>query len=366
MEETNEMSEITAEPANSLYKVVVLGDIQTGKSSFIRTLVHDIYTCQYKATIGVDFALHKCPAGYLQLWDIAGQERYGNMTRVYYKQTCAVVVVYDVTRLFSRDGAEKWISDAREKLDERLGTKDSTTPLLIVANKSDLLTSPDCIRAVELELEQLGTKYHAKTLLFSCANRNSTPEGVPENSLPSHFLRNLPEGVPENSLPSHFLRKLPEGVSVACETARSAMIELVRTAKPHVNSKTNPAIPSSPETVKVAVPVPAPLPEPSQWQFLIWKELVLSAVKSHFGDKTKIFSWDPNLIVNLPFVHTATEEQITALAREAQNAIPTAVSRAIRELISEESKGLHKVAATRINDASDLASAGGLTWFHFY
>ena len=45
----------------------------------------------YKPTIGVDFALkvinwdpHTLIR--LQLWDIAGQERFGTMTRVYYRK----------------------------------------------------------------------------------------------------------------------------------------------------------------------------------------------------------------------------------------------------------------------------------------
>jgi len=55
-----------------LYKVMVVGDIGVGKTSFVRRLVHNIFSIHYKATIGVDFGM-KVVQGIcrLQLWDIA-------------------------------------------------------------------------------------------------------------------------------------------------------------------------------------------------------------------------------------------------------------------------------------------------------
>lgn len=48
------------------------------------------YSPNYKLTIGVDFALKNLDYDdktkiALQLWDIAGHERFGHMTHVYYK-----------------------------------------------------------------------------------------------------------------------------------------------------------------------------------------------------------------------------------------------------------------------------------------
>ena len=71
------------------YKVLVIGDSNVGKTSIIKRYAHGTFTKQYRATVGVDFALKILNVGEetvrLQLWDIAGQEQFGSMTRVYYK-----------------------------------------------------------------------------------------------------------------------------------------------------------------------------------------------------------------------------------------------------------------------------------------
>lgn len=59
-----------------LYKVLVIGDLGVGKTSIIRRYVHQTYSNNYRATIGVDFALKvlnwDSETVRLQLWDIAG------------------------------------------------------------------------------------------------------------------------------------------------------------------------------------------------------------------------------------------------------------------------------------------------------
>ncbi|TKR72417.1 hypothetical protein L596_019864 [Steinernema carpocapsae] len=47
-----------------LFKILVIGDVGTGKSSIIRRYVHNLFNQHYKATIGVDFALK------ILLWDV--------------------------------------------------------------------------------------------------------------------------------------------------------------------------------------------------------------------------------------------------------------------------------------------------------
>lgn len=59
-----------------LYKILVIGDLGVGKTSIIKRYVHQTYSTNYRATIGVDFALKvlnwDSETVRLQLWDIAG------------------------------------------------------------------------------------------------------------------------------------------------------------------------------------------------------------------------------------------------------------------------------------------------------
>jgi len=124
-----------------LYKVLVVGDIGVGKTSIIKRYVHNIFSMHYKATIGVDFALKVInwdprTVVRLQLWDIAGQERFGNMTRVYYKEAVGAFVVFDVTRVGTFEAVQKWKNDIDCKV--TLPPDDRPIPVVLLANKCDL------------------------------------------------------------------------------------------------------------------------------------------------------------------------------------------------------------------------------------
>jgi Ras-related protein Rab-32 len=65
------------------------------------------FSSNYRNTIGVDFAMKLVNwAGSrvrLQLWDVAGQERFGTLTHVYYKETSAAMIVFDADKFRTFD-----------------------------------------------------------------------------------------------------------------------------------------------------------------------------------------------------------------------------------------------------------------------
>ncbi|GAM24986.1 hypothetical protein SAMD00019534_081610 [Acytostelium subglobosum LB1] len=124
-----------------LYKILVVGDIGTGKTSIIKRFVHNIFSMHYKSTIGVDFALKVInwdpkTEVRLQLWDIAGQERFGSMTRVYYKEAVGALITFDVTRASTFEAVAKWKADIDSKV--TIGPDERPIPVVLLANKCDL------------------------------------------------------------------------------------------------------------------------------------------------------------------------------------------------------------------------------------
>ncbi|XP_077519354.1 RAS oncogene family member Rab32 isoform X2 [Amblyomma americanum] len=123
-----------------LYKILVIGELGTGKTSIIKRYVHQFFSHHYRATIGVDFALKVVEWDEntlirLQLWDIAGQERFGNMTRVYYKEAVGAFIVFDVTRSQTFEAVRKWKADLDAKVQLPEGTP---IPCVLLANKCDM------------------------------------------------------------------------------------------------------------------------------------------------------------------------------------------------------------------------------------
>lgn len=126
--------------AEYLFKVIVIGEASVGKTSIIHRYVERIFNPKYKYTIGVDFALKviewdEDTTVRLQLWDIAGQERFGIMTHVYYKEAAAACVVFDITSPRTFQAAAKWKADVDSKVFLESG---DPVPSILLANKSDL------------------------------------------------------------------------------------------------------------------------------------------------------------------------------------------------------------------------------------
>jgi len=124
----------------TFYKIVFIGNIATGKTSIIQRYVNNRFSNSYKSTIGVDFALKRIKNDNgsmlnVQLWDLAGQERFANLTSVYYKGSHGAIVVHDVTKQKDLESIRSWKDDLDKKI---IGHCRSPVPTLLLLNKIDL------------------------------------------------------------------------------------------------------------------------------------------------------------------------------------------------------------------------------------
>jgi len=133
----------------SVAKILVIGDVATGKTSVIQRYVYKNFDAEHKATIGVDFALKTVRVDQevlnVQLWDIAGQERFIGLTTAYYKHAVGAMVVFDITNEKSLLNAVSWKVD----IDKRVFLPNGESiPVVLFANKWDLIQEDESARVI--------------------------------------------------------------------------------------------------------------------------------------------------------------------------------------------------------------------------
>uniref|UniRef100_A0A452IJI6 Ras-related protein Rab n=1 Tax=Gopherus agassizii TaxID=38772 RepID=A0A452IJI6_9SAUR len=110
-----------------MFKVLIVGDATVGKTSLVQRYANDSFNKHYKSTVG-------------------GQERFTSMTRLYYREASACIIMFDVTNFSTFSNSLRWKQD----LDSKLTLPDgSLVPCLLLANKCDL--SPWAVTREEID-----------------------------------------------------------------------------------------------------------------------------------------------------------------------------------------------------------------------
>lgn len=105
---------ITQSPTfDSLFKIVLIGESNTGKTSLLLRFAENTFSENYLCTIGVDFKTKTLSVDKgsrlvkLQIWDTAGQERFRSISHAYYRNSHGCVAVYDISNRGSFDSIEE-------------------------------------------------------------------------------------------------------------------------------------------------------------------------------------------------------------------------------------------------------------------
>ncbi|CAL1414432.1 unnamed protein product [Linum trigynum] len=116
-------------------KLVLLGDMGTGKTSLVLRFVKGQFHDYQESTIGAAFftqvlAVNEATIKF-DIWDTAGQERYHSLAPMYYRGAAAAVVVYDITSMDSFVRAKNWVLELQRQEKPNL-------IVFLVGNKADL------------------------------------------------------------------------------------------------------------------------------------------------------------------------------------------------------------------------------------
>ena len=142
-----------------VFKVVVCGDPEVGKTSTILSFTDKAFKRTYIPTIGVNITekslFYDKDLIQFTIWDIAGQEKFGIMRTHFYKGLEGLLVIFDLTRPETLKSAADWYKDV---LKCSFGVWPDYSVLL--GNKSDLVDERKVSEEEARELaESLGIEY---------------------------------------------------------------------------------------------------------------------------------------------------------------------------------------------------------------
>ena len=154
-------------------KVVLLGESGVGKTSIISNLMEQEFLDDQPSTTGATFSTKTMnfdkynKSVCFEIWDTAGQEKYRALTKMFYKDAAAAILVYDITRAESfTQLKDYWANQVKENAPKKI-------VLAVAGNKSDLYEN-EAVK--EADGRDFAKSIGAIFRLTSCKNK----EGVEE------------------------------------------------------------------------------------------------------------------------------------------------------------------------------------------
>ena len=124
-----------ADNYDHIFKVLLLGNSDVGKSSLLLRFVDSVWNDAFVPTIGVDFKVKTLDINNqkvkMQIWDTAGQERFRTVVSTYFRGAHGILLLYDVTNKDSFKNLESWLIEIEKNAKEKVLK-------ILIGNKCDL------------------------------------------------------------------------------------------------------------------------------------------------------------------------------------------------------------------------------------
>ena len=150
-------------------KVIIIGETGVGKTSLVKRFVSGHFTRDYRASIGANLFIKELKLNSdkivsIQIWDIAGQERWKKMRHLYYRGAHGALVVGDLTR-------ENTFEQLKEFWNQDLNKYCEEIPKILVVNKVDLESIIS-----NNDIEKLAQAINVKATIFTSAKNGQNVE----------------------------------------------------------------------------------------------------------------------------------------------------------------------------------------------
>ena len=122
-----------------MLKILIIGDVAWGKTSILNQFVLNKFESTYTATVACEFALKiikiEDVSIRLHLWDIAGQDRLGGISKLFWRDAAGALVVTDIKDGKTLENAVTW----KEQVDAHLEGEGENIPMVLSVNKYDII-----------------------------------------------------------------------------------------------------------------------------------------------------------------------------------------------------------------------------------